>query len=108
MWKKENSKKQIKSIKINAKLNGVPGTFSNQFNSLFWKPAIEKDINSALKRVKTDRALDLNSISTETLKMSQQITEKPLVCLTNISFFTRVFPDLLKIPNSVPALKKKG
>ena len=75
-------------------------------NSFFLKPTNEKDINSVLKRVKTNNALSPNMISTKILKMSQQIIEKPLAYLTNISFSTGVFPDLLKTPNFITALKK--
>ena len=38
--------------------------------------------------------------------MSQHIIAKPLVYLINLSFSTGVFPDLLKIANIIPVLKK--
>ena len=56
--------------------------------------------------MKTNKAIGPNSISTKILKMSQHIIAKPLVYLINFSFSTGVFPDLLKIANIIPVLKK--
>ena len=124
---KENSKTQIKSIKINEKLESSPkilaDSVNNVFvtiaenidkniihtnanckdylensvtNSFFLKPTSEEEVNSIIKQMKTNKAIDPNSIPTKILKMNQHIIAKPLVYLINLSFSTGVFPDLLK------------
>ena len=55
--------------------------------------------------MKTNKAIGPNSIPTKILKMSQHIIAKPLVYLINLSFSTGVFPDLLKIANTISVLK---
>ena len=55
--------------------------------------------------MKTNKAIDPNSIPAKILKMSQHIIAKPLVYLINLSFSTGVFPDLLKIANTISVLK---
>ena len=55
--------------------------------------------------MKTNRAIGPNSIPAKILKMSQHIIAKPLVYLINLSFSTGVFPDLLKIANTISVLK---
>ena len=57
--------------------------------------------------MKTNKAIGPNSIPTKILKMRQQIIAKPLAYLINLSFSTGVFPDLLKIANIIPVLKKR-
>ena len=39
MWKKDNSKKQIKSIKINGKIKTSPTILADSFNKFFMKIA---------------------------------------------------------------------
>ena len=55
--------------------------------------------------MKTNKAIGPNSIPAKILKMSQHIIAKPLVYLINLSFSTGVFPDLLKIANTISVLK---
>ena len=55
--------------------------------------------------MKTNKAIGPNSIPTKILKMSHHIIAKPLVYLINLSFSTGVFPDLLKIANTISVLK---
>ena len=59
-----------------------------------------------MKQMKTNKALGLNSIPTKILKTSQQIIAKPHAYLINLSSFTGVFLDLLRIANIIPVLKK--
>ena len=75
-------------------------------NSFFLKPTIEEEVNSIIKQMKTNKAISQNSIPTKILKMSQQIIAKPLAYLINLFFSTGVLPDLLKIANIIPVLKK--
>ena len=75
-------------------------------NSLFLKPTNEEEVNSITKQMKTNKAIGPNSILTKILKINQHIIAKPLVHLINLSFSTGVFPDLLKIANIKPVLKK--
>ena len=75
-------------------------------NSFFLKPTNKGEVNSIIKQMKTNKAIGPNSIPTKILKMSQHIIAKPLVYLINFSFSTGVFPDLLKIANIIPVLKK--
>ena len=104
---KKTQKKQIKSIKINHKVESSPkildDSFNNFFvtiaenidknihtnanykdslensvtNSFFLKPTNEEEVNSIIKQMKTNKAIGPNSISTKILKMSQQIIAKP-------------------------------
>ena len=129
--------KQIKSIKINDKVESSPKILADSFNnffvtiaenidkniihtnanckdyldnsvtnSFFLKPTSEEEVNSIIKQMKTNKAIDPNSIPTKILKMNQHIIAKPLVYLINLSFSTGVFPDLLKIANIILVLKK--
>ena len=75
-------------------------------NSFFLKPTNEEEVNSITKQMKTNKAIGPNSILTKILKINQHIIAKPLVHLINLSFSTGVFPDLLKIANIKPVLKK--
>ena len=134
---KENSKTQIKSIKINEKLESSPKILADSVNnifvtiaenidkniihtnanykdylensatnSFFLKPTSEEEANSIIKQMKTNKAIDPNSIPTKILKMNQHIIAEPLVYLINLSFSTGVFPDLLKIANIILVLKQ--
>ena len=67
----------------------------------------EEEVKPIIKQMKTNKAIGLNSIPTKILKMSQQIIAKPPAYLINLSFSTGVFPDLLKIANIIPVLKKE-
>ena len=71
-------------------------------NSFFLKPTNEQEVNFIKKQMKTNNVLDPNSIPTKVLKLSHQITAKPLTYLINLSFSAGVFPDLLKIANIIP------
>ena len=74
-------------------------------NLFFLKPRNEKEVNSVIKQMKTNKAIVSNSIPTKILKMSLPIIAKPLAYLINLSFSTGVFPDLLKIANIIPIFK---
>ena len=123
----KKTKKQIKSTKINDKVESsrkiLTDSFSNFFvtiakninkkiihtnanykdylgNSVtnsFFLKPTNEKVNSIIKQMKTNKAIGPSSIPTKMLKMSQQIIVKPLIYLINLSFSTGVFPDLLII-----------
>ena len=64
-------------------------------NNLFLlKPTKDHEVNSIIKRNKTNKAFSPNSIITKILKISQQIIEIPVEYLINISFSAGAFPEL--------------
>ena len=78
----------------------------NSVTSLFFlKLRNEEEVNSIIKQMKTNKATVSNSIPTKILKTSHPIIAIPLAYLINLSFSTGVFPDLLKIANSIPVFK---
>ena len=75
-------------------------------NSFFLKPATEKDVISLINEMKTNKSTGLNSITTQILKISNQIICEPRNYLIDLSFSNRIFPDLLKTSNVVPLFKR--
>ena len=131
----KKTEEQIKSTKINDKVESIPKILADSFNdffvtgaenidkniihasakgfpgnsvtkSFFLKLINEEEVNSIIKQMKTKKAIGPSSIPTKILKFSQQIIAKPPVYLINLFFSTGVFPDLLKIANIIPAFKK--
>ena len=64
-------------------------------NNLFLlKPTKDHEVNSTIKRNKTNKTFSPNSIIIKILKFSQQIIEIPAEYLINISFSAGAFPEL--------------
>ena len=56
--------------------------------------------------MKTNKLTGPNSITTQILKISNQIICKPLTYLINLSFSNGIFPDLLKTSNVIHVFKR--
>ena len=56
--------------------------------------------------MKTNKACGPNSIATNTLELFKKEFSKPLSDMINKSFHQGVFPNILKIANVIPILKK--
>ena len=121
----KKTEEQIKSTKINDKVESIPKILADSFNdffvtgaenidkniihasakgfpgnsvtnSFFLKLTNEEEVNSIIKQMKTKKARGPSSIPTKILKFSQQIIAKPLVYLINLFFSTGNFPRLVK------------
>ena len=77
-------------------------------NSIFFELTNEEEVNSTMKQVKTKKALWPNSIPTKIIKTIRQIITKPLALayLSNLSFPTGVFLDLLNMSNVMPIFRR--
>ena len=128
----KNSKKtkQIKATKINDKVDSFNNFFvtiaenidkkiihtnanyknypeNSRINSFFLKPTNKEEVNSTIKKIKTNKTLDPNSIPKKMLKMNQHIIAKPLAYLINLSFAKEIFPKLFKAASIKPVFKKE-
>ena len=98
----ENIDKKI----IHTNANYKNYTENSRINSFFLKPTNKEEVNSTIKKIKTNKTLDPNSIPKKMLKMNQHIIAKPLAYLINLSFAKEVFPKLFKAASIKPVFKK--
>ena len=98
----ENIDKKI--IHTNANYKNYPE--NSRINSFFLKATNKEEVNSTIKKIKTNKTLDPNSIPKKMLKMNQHIIAKPLAYLINLSFAKEVFPKLFKAASIKPVFKK--
>ena len=75
-------------------------------NSFYAQPVTEDEVSNYINSLETGKSNSPNSIPTNLLKIVSDIVSKPLAKIINESFYQGVFPDLLKIANVVPILKK--
>ena len=71
-------------------------------NSLFMRPADEKEIEQKIKAMKDDNALVLNSIRTRILKVHSKSLSKLLAERINLSLNQDKFPTIVKIAKVIP------
>ena len=75
-------------------------------NTIFLSPAVLEGIEDLISSMKTNKASGPNSIPTNILKLFKKESSKPLSDMINMSFHQGVFPNILKIANVIPILKK--
>ena len=69
---------------------------------MFINATDEREIEKTINSLNKNKALGPNSIPIKILKDHAVILSKPLSLLINLSFETRVFPDLCKIARVTP------
>ena len=77
-------------------------------NSLFLTPSCPQDVFDVIKKLKTKKARRTNDVETVFIKYANPVISKFFSDMFNVCLSESTYPDLLKIAEVVPILKKEN